>query len=595
MTKGIRLLSFLTLLISISINYSACSTIDDLLGGEEEEGGVVSTEKYSITPFETIEITTEDIILNSSEYYGRLGGIDVTLHNIDNNLVFIVPIVTSGENSLEFDIDNLSYGISFTIQPLPNINNPDEYLDTFLEEQKTIVSTNTSLINQLAPEDKKELYNSELTKINQIFIDTETMLQSATEAEKLEAAQYISANKDDFDMLNSAIDDYVLSVQNLSQGKNRSVYDSESKFNAAYSAFVKSRIKLIASARKIIILAIKGAALGSIIPGLGTGLGAAIGAGIGIGNFFLAFQADNLATDQLIDFESITDDINVDNFKANIVFTNKQKKSLSVVGNYFNLSSKYSSSSQSNIQQFISYLSIFRNLFDKVNNYFPDIISIKPKVINELTTVKNNTKQINSNYLTISNISNSKVTHSIDKTNGEFKVTFKTEEIEDQDFTFDISYNFSGFSNKSITQAATLSVSGDPLLGEWVAYEVDGIPVGQWQFYYLEDNCPDLIGWASVTNVATLTLDGSNIIFFYDGADKEYQYTGLDYTTCSYESLYINESADDDSYTSTYTVEGNTLLVKTEDGGIFPMTYQFADQNTLIVNADGEVNKYTRK
>jgi len=235
----------------------------------------------------------------------------------------------------------------------------------------------------------------------------------------------------------------------------------------------------------------------------------------------------------------------------------------------------------------------FVNMVKKANDAIKRLLSVKSDLdIKEFDLPSSSTYVDYNRNMEIKNVSSNVTLMSSAIVNDNWEVIFETDEIETQNFTFDLVYE-DGFSS-TITKnvPATLSI-GDPLLGEWEAYEVDGISVGQWQYFYL-DGCPELIGWASLSIKATLTLNGSDIIFYYDGADKDYQYTGLDYTSCTYQSLNINESSDDDSYTSTYTTEGNTILVQTTDG-IFPMIYQFADQNTLIINADGEINKYTRK
>ncbi len=568
---------------------SGCSAVEDVFGGDEDEA-ILNANKYDIAPFESVEITYENVILSASEYSGRIGGLDVRLFKIDEKLVFIAPVLPEGETFLEFDINDLSYQLAFNMLPASQVSNPDEVVFSFIQEQKTRSASNAALIEELVSENQKQLYTEDLQRINRLFDDAELAFQSATEAEKLEAAQFIAANKAEVEALNLAMDEYVAAVKAL--GQSKSIYDNESEFNTAYGRFVAARILLISQARKIIAWTAAGAVAGSWFPVIGNGLGAAIGAGIGIGNFLIALEADNIATNQLTEFESIVEELNIDN-KATLTFTNKQKKTLSVSGKYNNLNAQYGSSNMTNIKSFVSYLSVFRSLFDQINEYLPETLQIKPKIISDFTSVRNAYKVIHANYLTIGNISNNKVSFSYEVVDGEFKVTFSTDEITDQDFTFDIDYNFNGFSEQTTTQSAKLTVNVDPLLGEWEAYEVDGIPVGQWQYYYLGE-CSNLIGWASVSIKATLTLDGSNIVFYYDGADKEYQYTGLDLVNCTYESVTINESADDDSYTSTYIVDGNMLMVQTEDGP-FPMSYSFIDNNTLVINADGEENKYHRK
>jgi len=411
-----------------------------------------------------------------------------------------------------------------------------------------------------------------------LFDDAELAFQSATEAEKLEAAQFIAANKAEVEALNLAMDEYVAAVKAL--GQSKSIYDNESEFNTAYGRFVAARILLISQARKIIAWTAAGAVAGSWFPVIGNGLGAAIGAGIGIGNFLIALEADNIATNQLTEFESIVDELNIDN-KATLTFANKQKKTLSVSGKYNNLNAQYGSSNMTNIQSFVSYLSIFRSLFDQINEYLTEGLQIKPKLITDLTSVRSASKQIHANYLSISNVSNNKVTYSVENVEGELKVTFSTEEITDQDFTFDVNYSFNGFSEETMTQTATLSVDENLLYGTWEAIRMAGDIVGQWQYYYY-DECPNVIANAYILQNETWEFTETTLDVKIMEAGKEYIYTGLDITNCSYSDLVINEYGGPDDEIFLYYLENN--VIKVSDGNeVYTFNIQILTNERLVV------------
>ncbi|MFK5854767.1 MAG: hypothetical protein QM503_01465 [Bacteroidota bacterium] len=532
MTKKTISYAFLILLLStLTVTNWSC---EKLFGDDDDETlAVLTPDKYDIIPFATIEITYEDIILNSAEYEGNFGNLAVTLYNINEKLVFITPNIPQGEQILEIYINNLTYELLFNVQPATQIPNPEEYISSFIVTQQEIVNTNSNLINLLVPENEIDLYTNELEHINQIFTDASELLQSASNTEKLEAAMFISANKVELELLQSAVNNYAQAINGLINNGKLGVYDSESAFRNAYSAFVLARIQLISHARKIIVWTAAGAIAGSWFPIIGTGIGAAIGAGIGIGSFLLAVEADNMATNQLLDFESIVDELNTDLNKSDFTFINNQYRPFNISGSYHSLNIEHSSSSMSNIQQFISYLSVFAGLFDKINSKLPEIIQIKPKVINDVTTYNNRTRQIHSNYISIGNISNSNVSISTQSIDGDLKLSFSTTEVEDQEFSFDINYNYDGFSSTVLTKTATLKADielsiVDKLVqwGPWKS-EVFQVEDGGYQyiiFTWAGSECYCLQGsWYWTSGI----LDTSVTLCFAEYTD-EYTYTVSD-------------------------------------------------------------------
>jgi len=450
--KKFKIYTLTVLLLSSMVLFNWTCTTEDNPGPEV----VLTADKTNVMPYEVIEISCEGITLTSKDYNGRLGDTEVLLYNVDEKLQFIVPNISKGQYILDIYIINQTYELDFDVQELQQIPDPEEYISTFLIEQEEIISLNTDYISQLVPEGEIEMYTLELEQINQIFIDAAEMIQSASDEEKLEAAQFINVNKDDFELLQSSIDDYMQAVINLKQNGNKAVWDSEDEFNTAYIEFIKTRIKLIKSAKKIIAWTSSGAIIGSVFPGIGTGVGAAIGAGMGIGNFLLALNADNMATNQLVNYESIVEILSAELKSRDIVFNNNEKVSLNIYGEYHNLNNEYSSSTMPKIEEFISYLSVFAVLFDQINSILPEIVQMKPKVISDLTTINSVTRTAHAKYISIENISNSNVSVLPENIDGEFKIECSTSEIDNQVFSFDIIYTNPDYSVESNTIYANL-------------------------------------------------------------------------------------------------------------------------------------------
>lgn len=582
--------ALILVLSSLLIIFSSCEGINDMLGVDDNEEGVLSSDEYEISPFKTVEINFENVIIESKEIFGRIGGYDVTLNNIDEKLVFLVPQMPAGPTELEFDVNNTSYSLSFDIKPSVEIPNPEEYLSKFIDEQTTAVNNNASLIDEFISDDRREDYHAELENINQLFIDIESLLQTATNEEKIEAAQFIYANRDDIELLQTSVNEYISAVSSLNELKQTGVYDSESKFDVAYVKFVLARINLISQAKKIIVWTAGGALAGSWLPVIGTGIGAAMGAGIGIGNFFIALQADNIATEELTQFEAIVEDISVDLKKLNGNYYNNQKATLIVSGNYSNINSSFQNSTMTKIQEFISYLRTFRDLFNKINEKIPDIMSFKPKVIEDLNSVRKTTKQVNGKYLSISNITNTNVTYSHEIMDGEYLVTFSSDQETDQEFSFDINYSYNGFSEKSTVANASLVISEASLVGKWDVYYNQGITYGEWTYYYFEETCPDIISYAYKLHYQTLEFTETTLESNQRESSKNYTYYGIDYVSCTYDDFDVYEETVDDNEIVLYYVEDN--VIKVSDGDVvvsYPIIELTANTLKMGYYEDGEM------
>ncbi len=591
MTKSIRLLSLLTLLISISIIYSSCSTIDDLLGGDEEEEitGYLEPEKPNLKTGEVAMISATFDIQNGN-LEGYFNDEIITIDVMNNSLYFIVPDTEPGSYEFVTNINDIEYFISFNVVPSEIISNPEEYVenvknfgselyDISLEMDGNLVES--GIIDSIQSNINQQALSNKLSKANQIY-------SQMTSTEKAEFAKIYSANEywiNEFRQIfiqnfKSSQCETILEAGNEAK-KAGNIYEARDHFlkykHCKIDHYTNSNLVYYLNKFNTLIDNFTGDNNKSqlvipIVP-------------VAMALFVVYLAWDRMAQEvEAINTNPFAEDLEDEKLSAT-TFINNQKTN-------YSKRVKFRAVDQNDINR-QDILGMFVGLIHDANEAIKRLLAIVPDSNIKPIDLKssNETIDFNRNFV-IQNMNNSNVTLSSSSiVNDIWEVTFKTDETEDQEFTYDLVYD-DGKTQLTKQISATLSI-GDPLLGEWEAYEVDGQPVGEWQYYYL-DNCPDLIGWASVSIKATLNLNGSDIVFYYDGADKEYQYTDLNYDNCTYGSLYINESADDDSYTSVYTVEGNTIIVHTNDGP-FPMTYQFADPNTLIINADGEVNKYTRK
>ncbi len=579
-------------IISTIIVFPSCSTVEDIFSGDDDEEvtGYLEPEKSNVKSGEVVVVNaTFDIQTGTIEGYfnDEVVGIDI----MNNNLIFIVPVVEPGSYEFITNLNDTEYFISFNVVPSEIISNPEEYVqnvqnfgtelyDLSLDLDKELVES--GIIDSIQSNLNQQALSNQLNKANQV-------LSQMTSEEKAEFARIYSANEywiNEFRQIflqnyKSSQCESILEAGNEAK-KAGNIYEARDHFlkykHCKIDYYTNNGLVYYLNKFNKLIDDLSGDNNKStialpIVP-------------VALALFVVYLAWDRMAQEvEAINTNPFAEDLGDDKLSTT-TFINNQKTN-------YSKKVKFRAVDKNDINR-QDIFGFFVGIIHDANEAIKRLLAVVPDSDIKPIDLKNSNQTIdfNRNFV-IQNISNSNVSlGSATIVDDMWQVVFETNESTDQQFSYELKYD-DGITILNRTYNATLT-NGDPLLGTWEAFEVDGEPVGEWKYYYFTENCPTLIGWASITHKATLTLDGSNIIFYYDGSDKEYQYTDLDYTTCSYSSLNINESSDDDSYTSTYVKEGNKIIVATNDGP-FPMTYQLTDQNnTLIVNADGEINKYHR-
>lgn len=582
-------------LITFSVIFTAlffysCDTVNDIFGNDTDpESGILTPEKYSLVPGEIVAINA-DFDLETGTVTGYIDMEEVSFDIIDNSIYFLTPDLSPGAYMISLSLNDVEYSINIDITSVAEISDPSVYVEraqTFgvdlveISAESDALLQESGIIDSVQANENQIALQASLNKSNQI-------LTQMTVEEKAEFARIYSANEYwivEFQQIFYSTTKSSQCESLLEQGNNALNAGNMFEANDLLLKYKLCQIDYYANNRLVYYLN----KFNKLIDELSNDNNKSTTAiGIVPAAFAIAF----------VYFVWTRFDAKLKEMNSNPLAEDLEDEKLSV--------ETFSNNQKANYSKRVRFRAVDQNdinredLFGKFVGMIHDANEAIKKLLSLVSdsdikpvTLANSSQSIdfNRNFV-IQNISNPNVTlKSTEFTNDLWGVVFETEMSEEQEFTYELMYN-DGHSQLTRQFSAILAL-GDPLLGEWEAYEVDGQPVGEWQYYYLGD-CSELIGWASITHKATLTLDGSNIMFYYDGSDKEYQYTGLDYTTCTYQSLNINESTDDDSYTSTYTLDGNKIIVQTNDGP-FPMTYQLTDQNnTLIVTADGEINKYHR-
>jgi hypothetical protein len=502
----------------------------------------------------------------------------------DSSLVFVMPDLQPGNHSLELKVGESSYSADFTIIELSIEENPDQYISGVIQSYQETISYLETNKSGLKPE-RKLLLEKDIETIGGWMTQLTLKYETLTDEEKKEALMIMKANEDWINELHESI--RVLSQGDLS-GTRGWVEDWDKEVEAKMGEFVNAKIAVIKHIPKIVAWIALGALTGSIIPGFGTGVGAAIGAGIALGNLIsdlieLNLSIDNLLNLSFLPFEQMVAALN----RNALEFTSGQYGDL-------NITIKYRSPYQEDIGSSVPIASIFitgviavREQWAKLVDMLPELLEYEPADINGVTTYKTQTIRIHSDYLSIENVSNSKVSFTTDGTNGEYKVKFTTTDTTDQAVEFDVRYNNPDFGELTThVQAQVRVVEAFILMGTWKAISLVN---GNLDFYYhyYDEYCTNLKVWSWAIDDDFLIITENTFTEQIKYKQINYTYTNLD-SNCNYTSFSEVESAYiDEVMPYTYTRNGNSLTLSDEDVDDIEIFISFQGPDTLEIAEGG--------
>jgi uncharacterized protein (TIGR02145 family) len=203
--------------------------------------------------------------------------------------------------------------------------------------------------------------------------------------------------------------------------------------------------------------------LGSIVPGLGTGLGAALGAGVGVGFMLSDVQRLMASIDRMINTAMLPTDTWFCN-KTNdfISFTSMAAKTVSVNMTYRTVYNADANTTIPIAHRFIKGMADFRDGLNSIVQYLPASLR-QSKIIQSVTTYKTLPLAVNSQQLSVSDISNSNVSlTNTNKTDGSLALTFKNNATTTQSFTFKLNYSNTGFGTFSKVIDASVAADTTP-------------------------------------------------------------------------------------------------------------------------------------
>lgn len=401
-------------------------------------------DQQSAKPYQIATLTAVNLTLTSEKYEGTFNGSPLTLGGSGSTLAFMVPDVAAGTYDVEVKIDNVTHSFKYTVEDAPAISDPSQYLhdalasarysDAELEQMKANVT-------RYPGADSNGTTMAQIDALKNIYADMEQQLAAATDEEKAVAAKIIAANPTLFTRVAYDANPTRLDSNGLGLFKTSGTVYTPEQIAGDLDRFITSSCKMIIGACAVNLLVL------NVAPAHFK-LAAALTVGATAGLIYVVNSKLIEGTAQAIfRFDALTmKEITRRKSTAAATFTNGEAYKMNITSRYQNLNKNCSTDNSTTLISISNALDEFGNVW---NRYFGKLSSWfnigKPYHFKNVTRAASKQLSVNAKYLSIKNISNSKVTATTENDNGQFIVKFSTTEPGSQDFTYDIVYECDGF------------------------------------------------------------------------------------------------------------------------------------------------------
>jgi hypothetical protein len=394
--------------------------------------------KTNLDVFEMAEVIISSGSFSQKKYVLKVNGSDISLNKLnDTALLFLAPKLQAGTYKMTGTIDNMNVSLDLTIKQATPPSNPKEYSSNVLALLKQNIDALMNEINQ----DTLNIQTN-VGEVGQFYYSkylTELDNYSAMEIEDL--ALLIQSNYDYFIGPKPADKQLVLTPEDEFRTL-RNKYNSD---------FYKLKL-----CQADIILAMENLITVILLPPL-------------ILKWAYYFGYCYYEVNRLLELKTIKTNESMI-FEKNLsesVFTNNTAKIIQLKSRYRNVNQNDVTGGNSATQQICSQTSELISDGSYANTNFlnaqqvnlPDEVSTVPQQLS------NEFLPVHSDYISLKNISNSKVTlGSFVKDQYTMNVTFSKQDPADQLFNFDLVYSNSGFAASTYTVNAKLINSAGPVL-----------------------------------------------------------------------------------------------------------------------------------
>jgi uncharacterized protein (TIGR02145 family) len=368
--------------------------------------------------------------------------IDLTIS--DNSLTFIVPKLNQGSYKLVFQEKNKPYNIPFQVKAHNLKGTPANYIQTYLDKSQMQVERLEKTKNLLAGE-KKVALEKDIAMMKGFLEEQYAKAALLKENELADMAFFIEANKEWMDEVFAAVNELNANFPNA-RISGEVVTNIEALGNRVSGKFVAAVITVVKHIPKIVSAFTIGYLTGSIFGPLGSSLGAAIGLGISIGNLLLDLEELLGSIDAVADFvKVVADNIMEVNVRTIYSFQNNESTELFVSRNYRTVYSGDVNSSVPFVRDFMGGIKTLLTEWQTLKSKIPLDLVFAPTDYSAISTYKTTNQRVHSDHLSISEITNPKVSNTVTKEEGRLLVKMSTAVESEETFKFDLVYNNSDF------------------------------------------------------------------------------------------------------------------------------------------------------
>ncbi|WP_157966124.1 hypothetical protein [Cognataquiflexum aquatile] len=437
------------------LSFFVCSIVIFLLAGchifedktdqadkiDEGEPVQVENQDLNFSVFEIVTLNLGGQVFTKGQKQGKtLEGEKIDLMIEENSVTFIVPRLKEGSHKVVFTEKNKPYNISFEVKPHDLKMLPATYLESYqkkFQEQIAALEKGKSLFS----EEKSTALEKDIKVLKKQFEDQFAKAALLNESELEDMAFFFEANEESIEYLFKPI--IGSDASNPDAGQIDNIEATGKIIMVAFPNQASKFVEQIPKFEPIFSVGFKAAAS---VPEIGNSAGAAVGMGLAIGGLLLDFKELFAEIEARSDLARTIDDaILTGNLRADYLFENDKTRELIVSMKYRTLSRQDQNSSIPFIRDYLASFKSFLVTWENLNSKISLGLEFSPTDPTTLSTFNSKPFKVHSDYLSLSSISNPKVTGELKKENGKLLLIFKTSEEDAQEFEFRLSYENQDF------------------------------------------------------------------------------------------------------------------------------------------------------
>ncbi len=448
MSKIKTILMLMLLIVALGIQSCKKDKNDD--GGNAQ----IPFEKQDYYAFELAQLNVLNTNLADGEYEGSIDGTTHTLFATNGSLVTLIPEIAAGAHQLAVTINGKAFTASFNVLASPAFADPNTIFNHFAQASNSTLQNLTQYADSLVPNEKSQLL-SEIQTMQQFQDSVYQLYNALSPQQKEDCARFLAANQWWLDDLHLAVNRML--TNSLAFKTQDAVKNYEAGVIQSIEAYIVDNAKVLTMFAKLVGLTGVGALIGGA-PSLGVGipLGATVGGLLGLAWAYKDFKALDESIGMLLKkaIKPFQDMFTSGKTNSIVAFNNNASKLVTVRMNYRSVYAADASTSVPLINSFVKGLQDLKAAWNSAATYLPLSSIFTFKTADEIQTYLTETREVNSQYLTVSNISNPKVTLvDVDKFDGYLKLKFKTDETTKQSFSLKVNYNSELGQNSSTVDA----------------------------------------------------------------------------------------------------------------------------------------------